>query len=130
MNSEVHKSYTAAQLRKLCTGKPVPTRGFHPSHRCKDIHLITPTAGPVCFYAHTPKELKNRRAWHKEAMGDWLSDPRTRKALVQQIQKNLCGSKAEALQSATVYTTTRFIEDGKLFFVTVPPCGGRSISQL
>lgn len=123
--------FTASQLRKLCTGKPTATPGYHPSHKCKDVYLITPTGGPVCFYAHNPGELKNRMAWHWDAMKEWLADPLTRRALEREIRKSLCDSKEDALRMATSIHTTRFIEGGKLFFVSKHyATGGLSISQL
>jgi len=125
------KTFTASQLRKLCTGKPTPTPGYHPSHKCKDVYLITPTGGPVCFYAHNPKELKNRMAWHKEAMGEWLADVGKRRDLVREICEGLCDSREDALKMATSIHPARFIENDRLFFVTKQSVtGGLSISQL
>jgi len=123
--------FTDSELRKLCTGKPTATSGYHPSHRCKDVYLITPTGGPVCFYAHSPAELKNRLAWHKEAMEEWMADPGKRRDLERAICESLCDSKADALKMATSIHPARFIENGRLFFVTRHySTGGLSISQL
>lgn len=123
--------FTASQLRKLCTGKPTPTSGYHPSHRCKDVYLITPTGGPVCFHAHDPAELKSRLAWHEEAMTEWIADPSKRRALEREIREGLQDSKEEALQAATVIHPARFIKNGTLYFVTKQSVtGGLSISRL
>lgn len=123
--------FTDPELRKLCTGKPTPTVGYHPSHRCKDVYLITPTGGPVHFYAHSPAELKNRLAWHKEAMTEWMADPLKRRMLEREVCEDLEPSKEEALRMATVLCPARFIENGKLHFVTKrTSTGGLSISEL
>lgn len=122
--------FTAAQLRKLCTGKATPTPGHHPSHRCKDIYLISPTGGPVCHYACNPAELKAKKAWHKEAMTEWLANPSQRQALVCRIMEGLWDSKEEALQAATAIHPTRFIENGTLYFVLKHSTGGNMISAL
>lgn len=124
-------TFTNSQLRKLCTGKPTPSMGYHPSHRCKDIYLITPTGGPVYFYAENPEGLRNRKAWHKEAMTEWMADPSKRRALVREVCENLYESREAAIAGSTVTRTTRFIEDGKLFFVSrLRRDGGVNISQL
>lgn len=125
------KSFTAAQLRKLCTGKPTPTPGYHPSHHCKNVYLISPTSGPVCHYACSPDELKNRMDWHKEAMGEWIAEPVKRAALEREIREGLHDSREAAIRAATVTHAAKFIENGNLFFVTRRTfSGGVSISQL
>lgn len=123
--------FTNTQLRKLCTGKPTATPGFHPSHRCKDVYLISPTGGPVCHYAKPPKDLKKVMAWHRAAMTEWMADPSKRRDLERQICDGLQDSKADALKMATVIYPARFIENGTLFFVTKQTStGGLSISPL
>lgn len=123
--------FTNSQLRKLCTGKPTLTVGYHPSHRCKDVYLITPTGGPVAFYGHNPAELKSRLEWHKEAMGEWLADPLKRRMLENEVSEGLCDTREEAIQLASPYINTRFIENGKLHFVSRQGHGGGlTISEL
>jgi hypothetical protein len=125
------RRFTKPQLRKLCTGKPTPSRGYHPSHRCKDVYFITPTGGAVCFYGSNPSELKSRKAWHKEAMLEWMADPLTRRLLEREVRDNLHESRDTAIAASTVYAPTRFIENGRLFFVSKERRdGGVTISQL
>lgn len=125
--------FTNSELRKLCTGKPFPSLGYHSSHKCKDVHLASPIGGFVCHYANNPAELKSRLAWHKEAMTEWLADPLKRRDLEKHIMEYLHESREEAIRLASVYHPTKFIEGGRLFFVNKESRHGQSgvsISQL
>jgi hypothetical protein len=124
------RTYSAAQLQKLCTGKPTPTPGFHPSHKCKCVYLISPTGGPVHHYAQTPAELKNRLAWHRDALKEWLADPAKRNALIRRIEEDLHPTRAEALEAVTTMHTTRYIENGTLYFVSKDFRGAITIERL
>lgn len=132
-SNQIMSRFSNSELRKLCTGKPTPSPGYHPSHKCKDVYLASPTEGFVCHYANNPAELKSRLAWHKEAMTEWLADPLKRLCLVREILENLLESREEAIRFASTYHSTKFIEGGRLFFVWKESRHGQSgvsISQL